>query len=103
MLILDDVFAELDTGRRERLADLVAGCEQVLITAAVEPTCPALRATGTTYAVSARRGGACRLMTGAPRPTTHERTRPRPDPAAASRGALARARQVARDRGFARG
>ena len=35
VLILDDVFAELDTGRRDRLAALVAGSEQVLITAAV--------------------------------------------------------------------
>jgi DNA replication and repair protein RecF len=35
VLILDDVFAELDAGRRDRLAALVAGREQVLITAAV--------------------------------------------------------------------
>ena len=33
--MLDDVFAELDAGRRERLAGLVAGAEQVLVTAAV--------------------------------------------------------------------
>lgn len=35
VLILDDVFAELDQSRRGRLADSVAGFEQVLITAAV--------------------------------------------------------------------
>ena len=35
VLMLDDVFAELDESRRERLADAVAGYEQVLITAAV--------------------------------------------------------------------
>jgi len=35
VLILDDVFAELDKSRRERLADSIAGFEQVLITAAV--------------------------------------------------------------------
>jgi DNA replication and repair protein RecF len=35
VLILDDVFAELDESRRERLADTVRGFEQVLITAAV--------------------------------------------------------------------
>lgn len=35
VLILDDVFAELDTGRRTQLAELVAGAEQVLVTAAV--------------------------------------------------------------------
>ena len=35
MLILDDVFAELDQARRGRLAEAVTGFEQVLITAAV--------------------------------------------------------------------
>jgi DNA replication and repair protein RecF len=40
VLILDDVFAELDTGRRERLAALAAGAEQVLITAAVPADIP---------------------------------------------------------------
>ena len=41
VLLLDDVFAELDTGRRERLAGLVAGAEQVLVTAAVAADVPA--------------------------------------------------------------
>jgi DNA replication and repair protein RecF len=41
VLLLDDVFAELDTGRRERLAGLVAGAEQVLVTAAVPADVPA--------------------------------------------------------------
>ena len=40
VLILDDVFAELDTGRRDRLAGRVAGAEQVLITAAVPADVP---------------------------------------------------------------
>ena len=35
VLILDDVFAELDQARRRKLATAVAGYEQVLITAAV--------------------------------------------------------------------
>jgi DNA replication and repair protein RecF len=35
VLILDDVFAELDEARRDRLADAIEGFEQVLITAAV--------------------------------------------------------------------
>jgi DNA replication and repair protein RecF len=35
VLILDDVFAELDQARRGRLAEAVTGFEQVLITAAV--------------------------------------------------------------------
>ena len=34
ILILDDVFAELDEGRRDRLAQLISGNEQVFITAA---------------------------------------------------------------------
>ncbi|NUU21205.1 MAG: DNA replication/repair protein RecF, partial [Streptomycetaceae bacterium] len=40
VLILDDVFAELDTRRRARLAELVAPGEQVLVTAAVEEDVP---------------------------------------------------------------
>jgi DNA replication and repair protein RecF len=40
VLVLDDVFAELDSGRRERLAGLVAGAEQVLVTAAVPQDVP---------------------------------------------------------------
>ena len=40
VLILDDVFAELDTGRRERLAERVAAAEQVLVTAAVPDDVP---------------------------------------------------------------
>lgn len=40
ILVLDDVFAELDTARRERLAQRVAGAEQVLVTAAVEADVP---------------------------------------------------------------
>jgi DNA replication and repair protein RecF len=44
VLILDDVFAELDAGRRDRLAGLVADAEQVLITAAVPADVPDLLA-----------------------------------------------------------
>jgi DNA replication and repair protein RecF len=40
VLVLDDVFAELDTGRRDRLAELVADAEQVLVTAAVPDDVP---------------------------------------------------------------
>ncbi|MGH3181223.1 MAG: DNA replication/repair protein RecF [Streptosporangiaceae bacterium] len=52
VLILDDVFAELDTGRRDRLATLVAGGEQVLITAAVPADVPDVLA-GARFTVSA--------------------------------------------------
>ncbi|MCC3298559.1 DNA replication/repair protein RecF [Arthrobacter sp. zg-Y916] len=41
ILILDDVFAELDAGRRQRLAAIVSGAEQVLVTAAVGEDIPA--------------------------------------------------------------
>ena len=44
VLILDDVFAELDAGRRDRLAALVADAEQVLITAAVPADVPEMLA-----------------------------------------------------------
>ncbi|MFT4210382.1 MAG: DNA replication/repair protein RecF [Microbacterium sp.] len=40
VVILDDVFAELDADRRARLGDLVAGYEQVIVTAAVEADVP---------------------------------------------------------------
>ena len=40
VLVLDDVFAELDDSRREQLAELVASAEQVLITAAVASDVP---------------------------------------------------------------
>ncbi|MCW2544291.1 MAG: recF [Frankiales bacterium] len=40
VLVLDDVFAELDTGRRERLASLVQSAEQVIVTAAVPGDVP---------------------------------------------------------------
>ncbi len=40
VLILDDVFAELDTQRRRKLAKIVSGAEQVLVTAAVPGDIP---------------------------------------------------------------
>ena len=40
VLILDDVFAELDDLRRARLAERVVGNEQVLVTAAVPADLP---------------------------------------------------------------
>jgi DNA replication and repair protein RecF len=52
VLILDDVFAELDAGRRDRLAALVATAEQVLVTAAVPEDIPSLL-TGAHYRLAA--------------------------------------------------
>jgi DNA replication and repair protein RecF len=54
VLLLDDVFAELDAGRRERLAGLISGAEQVIITAAVAADVPE-RLAGARFEVS---GGA---------------------------------------------
>ncbi|RZU21958.1 DNA replication/repair protein RecF [Streptomyces sp. BK239] len=51
VLVLDDVFAELDARRRERLAELVAPGEQVLVTAAVDDDVPHVLA-GARYSVS---------------------------------------------------
>jgi DNA replication and repair protein RecF len=51
ILILDDVFAELDTERRAQLADLVSGAEQVLVTAAVPDDVP-VALSGTRYVVA---------------------------------------------------
>ncbi len=52
VLILDDVFAELDTVRRERLAASVLAAEQVMVTAAVAADVPRVLA-GRRYRVSA--------------------------------------------------
>ncbi|WP_030193305.1 DNA replication/repair protein RecF [Streptomyces sp. NRRL S-87] len=51
VLVLDDVFAELDARRRERLAELVAPGEQVLVTAAVDDDVPDVLV-GARYGVS---------------------------------------------------
>jgi len=51
VLVLDDVFAELDAGRRTRLADLVADADQLVVTCAVADDVPrALR--GARYEVT---------------------------------------------------
>ncbi|MBP2321841.1 DNA replication and repair protein RecF [Kibdelosporangium banguiense] len=51
VLVLDDVFAELDRRRRARLAEVAAQAEQVLITAAVEEDVPGELA-GTRFSVA---------------------------------------------------
>lgn len=67
VLILDDVFAELDAGRRTRLAELVAPAEQVLVTAAVPEDVPG----PLTGAMNGGPGGAAYDVTGeAVRPRT---------------------------------
>ncbi|MQA60525.1 MAG: DNA replication/repair protein RecF [Actinophytocola sp.] len=51
VLLLDDVFAELDQQRRASLAAFAAGAEQVLVTAAVDADVPE-RLLGTRYRVA---------------------------------------------------
>ena len=58
VLVLDDVFAELDTDRRQQLAELVAPAEQVLVTAAVAADVPE-QLTGARFDVAA--GGVRRV------------------------------------------
>lgn len=50
VLLLDDVFAELDVRRRERLAAMVSGARQVFVTAAVPSDVPE-QLTGVRYSV----------------------------------------------------
>jgi len=50
ILILDDVFSELDEERRERLAEIAKGADQTIITVAVENDLPK-SITGTKYLV----------------------------------------------------
>lgn len=54
VVVLDDVFAELDEARRAQLADAIRDYEQVLITAAVLDDVPA-ELTGNTVRISAGR------------------------------------------------
>ena len=51
MLVLDDVFAELDRRRRQRLAEVAVAAEQVLVTAAVAEDVPG-ELTGARYTVA---------------------------------------------------
>ncbi|MDT7582122.1 MAG: replication and repair protein RecF [Pseudonocardiales bacterium] len=72
VLILDDVFAELDERRRRALAGVAARAEQVLVTAAVDDDVPAGLA-GSRFAVNGGRIAAATLSparstTSAPRP-----------------------------------
>ncbi len=96
VLILDDVFAELDAGRRDRLAALVASAEQVLVTAAVVEDIPSLL-TGAHFKVAAG------TLTGAEAAAAvaERRTPVPPDPERArlAAEALARARADAWARG----
>ncbi len=60
VLVLDDVFAELDAGRRERLAELVGGASQLLVTCAVDDDVPVVLR-GARYEVAEGDGAPCRM------------------------------------------
>ncbi len=95
VLILDDVFAELDAGRRDRLAALVATAEQVLVTAAVPADVPEIL-TGARFTVAAGAlTGRRSTAPAAPAPPM----RPDPERARLATEALARARADAWARG----
>lgn len=62
VLVLDDVFSELDAKRREKLVDLAADAEQVLITAAVDADLPSnITAAAKKYLVTVRDTGEGRI------------------------------------------
>ena len=54
IVILDDVFAELDEGRRAKLASAIGDYEQVLITAAVFDDVPTPLAAHTVHILAGR-------------------------------------------------
>lgn len=84
VLILDDVFAELDAGRRDRLAALVAAAEQVLVTAAVPEDIPGVL-DGAHFKVSAgtlARAAQGQRQAGQPAEAANTRPAPRPPDAA---------------------
>jgi DNA replication and repair protein RecF len=87
VLILDDVFAELDTGRRDRLATLVAAAEQVLVTAAVPEDVPGIL-TGAHFKVSA---GTLTEVTGGQAQAAQPPAEPDAPPAAGSTSTVAAA------------
>ncbi|TXH41814.1 MAG: DNA replication/repair protein RecF [Actinobacteria bacterium] len=59
VLILDDVFAELDSERRQRLAERVVDAEQVIVTAAVAEDVPLILSGGS---LSVTRDGVSRVV-----------------------------------------
>lgn len=65
LLLLDDVFSELDPERRAHLVRRIAGLPQAFVTTTtLEDLDPALRSVGTTWAVSAPEDGAAQLRAG---------------------------------------
>ena len=66
LLLLDDVFSELDPDRRAHLVRRIAGLPQAFVpTTTLEDLDPALRSVGTAWAVTAGPDGTARLEGGA--------------------------------------
>ncbi|QIK72150.1 DNA replication/repair protein RecF [Propioniciclava coleopterorum] len=82
VLVLDDVFAELDEVRRARLAERIAGAEQVLITAAVASDVPESLA-GRRYGIA---DGAVTLLDPGAAAAQTDNVTPAPSPAPPSGG-----------------
>ena len=67
VVILDDVFAELDSSRRHHLVDLISSAEQVLITAAVDEDIPeALRNVAKIYTIDELKTPATNVLADTP-------------------------------------
>ena len=67
VVILDDVFAELDSSRRHHLVDLISSAEQVLITAAVDEDIPeALRNVAKIYTIDELKTPAANVLADTP-------------------------------------
>ncbi|WP_233542823.1 DNA replication/repair protein RecF [Kocuria tytonis] len=79
VLILDDVFAELDARRRRRLAELVRQAEQVLVTAAVDEDLPAALLEHSHTVVDVEQGRV-RVRDAATSPTARQDDAARPGP-----------------------
>ena len=102
VLILDDVFAELDGQRRERLAGMVAGAEQVLVTAAVPEDVPEALS-GRAGGRHGRRGTASAVTRAATASPDRADDGARRRGLDIARGALAAAKAEAKRRGLATG
>ena len=103
LLLLDDVFSELDPDRRSHLVRRIAELPQAFVTTTtLEDLDPALRSVGTAWAVTTAADGTARLERGAREAgamTAHDPESPRPPPPARpDRRPAARGRPPARPR-----
>ena len=62
LLLLDDVFSELDPERRAHLVRRIAALPQAFVTTTLDDIDPALRSVGTAWAVTTDADGLSRLQ-----------------------------------------